>query len=369
LSNGNNAHIVEIHAGGPWLINVPQLIHSILFSTCSGFGCAERNCDQAPDSWIIAFIACCHLKPNFNNANFFGVVFYQHAKRITAQSLTPHLLTMKTQSALFAVFSSIGLFLCHAAGAQTTQAWAVDGVRAPTGGANNTGDMSLAYFQNTQIEEHITIGNSGGQTTRRTWNPVFGFALPTLSDSIQSVTLDFTRTSTNNTPFSWQVMLYAFEPDWNPREQSPIDVFHQGGYSGSGNLTVDPPMAAIDDRAWVRHLPNPDNTVTGSVMSSTSHPDGTRISIDLTSFFTGSGALADYYNPDGTPTTDYIWFRLSANASTGGVQRIRVFEGLNDPTDTPTLAFSVIPEPSTYGLLLGAGMLGFILVRRRLNRS
>jgi hypothetical protein len=33
------------------------------------------------------------------------------------------------------------------------------------------------------------------------------------------------------------------------------------------------------------------------------------------------------------------------------------------------LAFSVIPEPSTYGLLLGAGMLGFILVRRRLNRS
>ncbi len=66
--------------------------------------------------------------------------------------------------------------------------------------------------------------------------------------------------------------------------------------------------------------------------------------------------LADFYNPDSTPTQTTIWFRMNMDNRVTGVNRYEY--------DISNAKLTVVPEPRVYAALLGMLALGLVVAHR-----
>ncbi len=194
--------------------------------------------------------------------------------------------------------------------------------------------------------DYDVLGNEGSGATLRNGNLIWGFELPVLPGSLESVTLTFTKINSNGT-FDWGGQLYAFDPGVNPRDLADPD------FSSVHHMGLEP-----DSSSDVRLLSA--NVVDRTV------PNGP-VTVDVTAAFLPGGVLADFYDETGTPTSTnaMIWFRLSPGGTTTGTHRIRIDNSIGGET-SPDLRFVVIPEPSTVALFLGLAVAaGSVAFQRR----
>lgn len=187
---------------------------------------------------------------------------------------------------------------------------------------------SIGYHQNTYIADVTeVVGNIGSETSHRNANVILGFTLPVLANTVNSYRLNLYKLTTTAT-LAGDVDLYAFVPGANPRTLA----------TDNGHATVHYAGADGDPNANVRLLAK-------GVMSDAT-PNGTWVTIDLTALFK-SGALSDFYDASGQPTTPMIWFRFSQGLWQEGIPyngRIRIDNTLDASLSTnPTLEFLTVP--------------------------
>lgn len=187
---------------------------------------------------------------------------------------------------------------------------------------------SIGYHQNTYIADVTeVIGNMGSETSHRNGNVILGFNLPVLANTVNNYRLNLYKLSTTAT-LAGDVDLYAFAPGANPRTLA----------AENGHSTVHYAGAEGD--------PNPNVRLLAKGVMSDAIPNGTWVTIDLTALFK-SGALSDFYDANGQPTTPMIWFRFSQGVWQEGLPyngRIRIDNTSEASLSTnPTLEFLTVP--------------------------
>jgi hypothetical protein len=213
---------------------------------------------------------------------------------------------------------------------------------------------TVGYHQNSSITGTTDlIGNSGTVNSWRNGNVFLAFTLPTLTNTLQGVTLNLYKSGGTATFIDGGVDLYAFVPGASPRTLSANNGFESVQYAGT----------SADPSADVVRL--------GQGVLTNAIANNTWVAIDLTALFQ-SGALSSFYDNAGEPTTNTIWFRFNPGAfqpTYVNTASIRIDNILGSGTATnPYLSFTTaaaIPEPSTYAAIFGALALAGVITHRR----
>ncbi len=215
-----------------------------------------------------------------------------------------------------------------------------DQVNVP-GAGNPSAPTFLGYHKNSEgltgVELGL-VGNSGGANARHNGNVIMGFALPTLTGPLDTVSFTVTqREGTSALP--WWAQLYAFAPNTNPRDVADTAP---GAYAtlhfASSGTDANPNVILIS----------------GSLMSRSGGaglPSAT-VTIDLTQHFESGGLLAGFYDANGNPISEdgMIWFRLNqGGAMEENTNRIVVQNTIGDP-NSPSLVFKTKHVPSSADL-------------------
>ncbi len=204
---------------------------------------------------------------------------------------------------------------------------------------------TLGYTENTTTED--TIGGTGSNTsqTRRSYNLVYGYQLPTLSagQSIESFTFTFDVTQyKNDGGDDFDLDVYLLDAD-------PTDTGTTYFYGLTGETAVDPNQDLIGSYTAAATLTDSASTTVPDTGISFTVNSGAALTT-LQSFYTGT-----------TPNQSevYLRFNLGAGHSALDLDRYRI-----DTAGTDSFEITAVPEPSSLALI-GLTGLGLMLRRRR----
>lgn len=248
-------------------------------------------------------------------------------------------------------WTKLGLVLVLAAGSASAEIVvdrvAVDSIR---GRSQDEVAYPLEYIEDSYED---TVGVMGGGGQRRDHNVVYRYALPTLPDgfTIESFTFSFEVTGLRNRAYD-ELRLDVVLLDVDDPTDTGTSLFYHGPH-------------ADDDTPG-------DHALVGNYYYDT---DGDTDNIELdppevVTFTVESGAaltlLQGFYDDEDEPNQVWASFRFNLDKEGIDLGNADTYNRYFVNDDVATSSFTIIPEPSTTGLL--AVFAGAALLRRRLRR-